>query len=92
MTLGGSFNARHARLARLLISHDADVNHIDSLGNSPLIYLLQCFGATCSGKAVIDMISLLLGAGADVNREGGERLGLLGGEYGFPNAECAECC
>ena len=63
------FDARNAALVRLLISHGADVNHIDSQGGSPLNYLLNSFAAECSGKAVIDMISLLLCAGADVNHE-----------------------
>jgi len=66
---GWPFTAGHVKLVRRLISLGADVNHIETDGSSPLIYLLQCFGARCSGKAVIDMISLLLCAGADVNHE-----------------------
>ena len=73
---GRPVDARHVELAKKLISLGANVNHIDELGASPLIYLLQCFGVRCSGKAVIDMLSLLLGAGANVTREGGV--------FGFP--------
>jgi hypothetical protein len=78
VTCGKPFDARHFELARQLISHGANANHIDEFDWSPLIYLLQCFGARCSGKAVIDMISLLLSAGADINHEGGN--------FGFPIA------
>ena len=79
---GRPVDARHVELAKKLISLGANVNHIDELGASPLIYLLQCFGVRCSGKAVIDMLSLLLGAGANVTREGGI--------FGFPIAMVVE--
>ena len=75
-TFGRPFDARHVKLVRLLISLGANVNQIETDGASPLINVLHFFGINCSGKAVIDMISLLLSAGADVNREGGR--------YGFP--------
>ena len=75
-TFGRPFDARHVKLVRLLISLGANVNQIETDGASPLINVLHFFGINCSGKAVIDMISLLLSAGADVNLEGGR--------YGFP--------
>jgi hypothetical protein len=85
LTSGRPFDARHVELVRQLISLGANANHIDSQGASPLIYLLHCFGAACSGKAVIDMISLLLGAGADVNHEGGTQGGRpCSIAFGFP--------
>ena len=81
-TFSRPFDARNAELVRLLISHGANVNHIDSQGASPLIYVLHCFGAEDSGEAVIDMISSLLSAGADVNWRGGN--------FGFPIAMVVE--
>jgi len=69
-TFGVPFDARHVKLVRLLISHGANVNQIETDGASPLINVLHFFGPDCSGKAVIDIISSLVSAGADVNWEG----------------------
>ena len=70
VSCGRPFDARHVELVRLLISHGANVNHIDSTaGRRSSTYFVMAL--ECSGEAVIDMISLLLSAGADVNCEGG---------------------
>ena len=73
VTFGMPFGASHAELVRLLISHGANVNQLESLslsdGASPLHNLLHFFGPDCSGKAVIDAVKSLLSAGAEVNRD-----------------------
>jgi len=64
------FAAKEFELMRLLISHGADVNHIETDNASPIQNVLYLFNARCSAKAVMDIIVLLLNAGADVNRKG----------------------
>jgi hypothetical protein len=79
---GRPFGPRHARLVSLLISHGANVNQIETDGASPLINVLAYWSDNCSWKAVIDMVSSLLSAGANVN---------WGGRYyGFPIAMVVE--
>ena len=40
-TFSTPFNANSVRIVRLLISHGADVNHIETDGSSPLINVLS---------------------------------------------------
>ena len=76
VSFGRPYDTGHAELVSLLISHGANVNNIESDGASPLCNVLRFFSYDCSGEAVIDMVSQLLSAGADVNWEYGN--------YGFP--------
>ena len=76
VSFGRPYDTGRAELVSLLISHGANVNNIESDGASPLCNVLRFFSYECSGEAVIDMVSQLLSAGADVNW--GYR------SYGFP--------
>ena len=82
VSFGRPYDTGHAELVSLLISHGANVNNIESDGASPLCNVLRFFSYECSGEAVIDMVSQLLSAGADVNWEYGN--------YGFPIAMVVE--
>ena len=66
-TFSTPFNANSVRIVKLLISHGADVNHIETDGSSPLINVLHlCHGNRCSEIAVLSMVSILIRAGANV--------------------------
>ena len=82
VSFGRPYDTGHAELVSLLISHGANVNNIESDGASPLCNVLRFFSYECSGEAVINMVSQLLSAGADVNWEYGN--------YGFPIAMVVE--
>ena len=57
-------NDRHVALARHLISLGADVNIATSAGYTAFHYIVQ---RNREPQAVLEMLSLLLGAGANVN-------------------------
>jgi ankyrin repeat protein len=70
-----------ANAVRLALDHGADVNAVDPLGRTPLMY------AAASDLLALDVVKLLIERGADVNAKDGHK---LGGDAGLTPLDIAK--